>query len=275
MDEETLSSIANKSRNVVEWWARTHSRVVPIKDNVVLARVLGGYLMYVDMVDKSLAPHLAGEGFWEMWITQALARYVRRGMRCIDVGANFGYYTMLLGDIVGSQGFVWAFEPNPYILPLLRESVFVNGFGDRVCVVPRAAGNYAASDELFLPADGRWGSASLYDLPMVTERIAIETQRLDAIPLENPIDFIKIDAEGMEPEVWEGMAGIIKCSPKLVVALEWSPRAYKDPAEFIRHIEADGFRIDKIDGDGQIVSVDKGKLVERNADWEMLWISHV
>lgn len=277
MDDEALSFIANKSRSTVEWWARSFARVVPIEGSVVLARVLGGYLMYVDMRDRSLAPHLAGSGFWEMWITQAIARYVKRGMRCIDVGANFGYYTMLLSDIVGANGNVVALEPITRLVDLARRSVDVNGFSKHCAVFELAAGAQSERLEFFIPSDEHLGSTSSKLGATLGVGKVCQVERLDKLldRVDMPFDFIKIDSEGMEPEVWEGMSGIIKRSPKLVVAMEWSPGAYTDPGEFLRRIETEGFRVEKIDDNGQIVMVDKGKLVDKSADWAMLWLSHV
>ena len=57
-------------------------------EKTALCRVLGKYLMYVDSTDLSLAPHLLLNGFWEMWITEAVVRALRPGWNCVDVGAN-------------------------------------------------------------------------------------------------------------------------------------------------------------------------------------------
>ncbi len=62
-------------------------------DETALCRVLGRYKMFVDTSDNSLSPHLMLDGYWEMWLTEALARAIRPGMTVVDVGANLGYFT--------------------------------------------------------------------------------------------------------------------------------------------------------------------------------------
>ena len=48
-----------------------------------------------------------------MWLTEAVEAALKPGMVAIDVGANVGYFSMLMAERVGSAGRVQAFEPNP------------------------------------------------------------------------------------------------------------------------------------------------------------------
>ena len=77
---------------------------------------------------SGLCAHLLLDGYWEMGLTMHMARTVRAGMTAIDVGANFGYYTILLGALVGEGGHVFAVEPAPATAAMLRRSVELNGF---------------------------------------------------------------------------------------------------------------------------------------------------
>ena len=70
----------------------------------MLCRVLGKYLMYADSQETGITPHLALHGYWESWITLALARTLRPGWHCLDVGANHGYYTLVMADGAGPDG---------------------------------------------------------------------------------------------------------------------------------------------------------------------------
>jgi hypothetical protein len=114
-------------RPLVERYCEQRCSFIPMPDDRVLCKVLGKYLMWVDALDQGLSPHLIFQGFWEMWITAAMARFVRRGTTVVDVGANVGYYTLLLADAVGPQGRVVAFEPNPPIAEKLRMTDANNG----------------------------------------------------------------------------------------------------------------------------------------------------
>ncbi len=97
-------------------------------DNDALCRILGRYKMYVDTRDVGIASHLMLEGYWEMWVTAAMMQCVRRGSVVADVGANLGYFTLLLADLTGAEGRVLSFEPNVNLASRLRRSIAVNGF---------------------------------------------------------------------------------------------------------------------------------------------------
>src|SRR5208337_857429 len=83
--------------------------------------------------------------------TLAVARHVRQGYCCVDVGANCGYYTLLLASLIGPEGRVWACEPIPSMVPLLRQSVQLNGFESRVEVVETAVLESSRAVELHMP----------------------------------------------------------------------------------------------------------------------------
>src|SRR4051812_41211082 len=82
-------------RFTLETVSRREAFVVPTSGNVVICRVLGNILMYVDTTDVSLVPHLCFSGCWEPWLTAALTRQLRPGFHCVDVGANHGYFALL------------------------------------------------------------------------------------------------------------------------------------------------------------------------------------
>ena len=94
----------------------------------VLCRVLGRYTFVVAASDVGLAPHLIAYGFWEIWVTRLIASRVREGMTCLDVGANVGYYSVLMADLVGQTGQVIAVEPIPTTFRLLSRNLAHNGF---------------------------------------------------------------------------------------------------------------------------------------------------
>ena len=94
--------------------------------------------MYVDALETGIAPHLCLDGYWESWITVALARTLRRDWHCLDIGANHGYYTLVMADAVGPKGRVAPIEPTPRLADLLRQTLDVNGF-PHVDVVQKAA----------------------------------------------------------------------------------------------------------------------------------------
>jgi FkbM family methyltransferase len=209
-----------------------------------LCRVLGRYKMFVDTGDVGLSTHLLLDGYWEMWTTEAMQRLVKPGMTVVDVGANLGYFTLLLGELVGPTGQVHAFEPNPAMVSRLRHSVAVNGFADRTRIHAVALAAEAGQAGLIVPP-GEPKNGHLARVP--ADGITVMLQRLDR--LEIMPNFVKIDVEGSEELVWRGMAGILAARQPLTVFIEFVLDRYADPALFLDEMLRHGFRLSRLDPD--------------------------
>jgi FkbM family methyltransferase len=269
--EAFLRALATEQRTQLESYCDARARSVYLGDHKALCRMLGHYPMIVDTRDNSVAPHLMIAGIWEFWIAQCVARYVKPGMRCIDVGANFGYYTVLLSHLVGDKGSVQAWEPMPEAADCLERTLQLNGIERRVELVRAAAGDRHGSGMLARPP-GLWGSAMLtvHEPDASWERLAIRLERLDD-RRPHPVDFIKVDAEGHEPQVWEGARRLLAENQHLVVALEFAPARYADPGAFLDDIRAAGFALAKIGTDGRPAACTAADILA--VEWEMLWLA--
>lgn len=247
--------------------------VVPISADTALCRALGRYKMFVDLADEGLSPHLMLDGTWEMATTRALAHRVREGMTVFDVGANLGYYTVLMADLVGAAGRVHAAEPNPAILARLRRTVRLNGFESRVSLhsAPLAA---TAGEEVLLhvPA-GLPQNASLHGGSREGSAThALRTTTLDVIAGDAPVSFVKIDAEGAEQAIWAGMAGVLARRAPLTVLMEFTPDRYPDPAAFLRELLATGLALSMIVPSGEVRPVDPDVVLDGPANEDRMLV---
>lgn len=134
-----LPPIAQLSWAAFQIACRTACQTTYLGNDTLLCRVLGKYLLYADSQDRGIVPHLCSDGFWETWMTLAVARVLQPGWQCIDVGANHGYYTLLMADAIGASGRILALEPNPKLAALLQQTLDVNGFSSFTTVVAKAA----------------------------------------------------------------------------------------------------------------------------------------
>jgi FkbM family methyltransferase len=227
-------------------------------DHQALCRVLGRYKMYVDTRDIGIASHLMLEGYWEMWITQAMMRCVRRGSVVADIGANLGYFTMLLADLTGHEGRVLSFEPNPQLAPLVRKSIAVNGFAGFTDFHEIGLGperGYAQMDATIdQPGGGR-------TIPTRFKRGGIRIERLDSIPHADRIEFIKMDVEGFEPNVWQGMTGLLEQGRPLTIFMEFTVGRLADPGGFLDEILSHGFGLEIIHHQHGIVPISREELL--------------
>jgi FkbM family methyltransferase len=262
-------------RSTLEAVSRQDSRAVYLGDQTVLCRVLGKYLVYADSQETGITPHLCLDGYWESWITLALARTVRRGWHCLDVGANHGYYTLIMADAAGPEGRVVPVEPTPRLAELLRQTLDVNGF-PHVTVVQEAVSDADGQTlQLVIPAH-RSLNARLSEVAGPTDEVAeVRSVTIDALTRDWPrVDLIKIDVEGAEEAVWRGMQQTIARNRDLVVILELNIARYDDPRSFLRAIELEGFRLRYIDVDGGVKEVAIDQLLSKQVgeDW-MLYLA--
>ena len=264
------------TREQVEAWCRQRVQAVPSGPEGLLCRVLGKYLMYVHQRDYSLTPHLAMNGIWEPWITMAIARHVQPGMRCMDVGACYGYYSLLMADIVSESGYVEAWEP--FWFAAVRNNAGINGLRITVrdCLMGTDHGarylGKVPKQILFNAGDVRLDRLTdplrLVGAESPTNGIAT------GAPDVAPYDFIKIDVEGSEMDVWAALCFVRQLSPNLTVCMEFTPKQHKDPRAALDSIVADGFTMGSVGHDGvpRPCSIDEA-LVPDTGDFRMLWLT--
>ncbi|MCO6454929.1 MAG: FkbM family methyltransferase [Pirellulaceae bacterium] len=243
----------------------------------LLCRLLGEFLAFVDTRDLMLGPRLVTDGFWEAWVTLAIARYLQPGMWCVDVGANYGYYTLLMAAACGVDGRVVACEPNPLLAEqYLPQNLVLNGLHHGVEICPKVIGNVDDQVLEFVLHEGDFATSSLepwaYAYRCATVRVPSMT--LDRLCSNWPrMDLIKVDAEGAEGLVWEGMRQTLRRFPQTVVVLEVHlGRGPWQVQDLIRQMEADGFAPRAINYEGDIVDISLETIVEQPHEHWTLWL---
>lgn len=245
--------LATEERTAIERWVFSHARTVPLLDGKTLAYILGKFPCVLDLADTSIAPRLALEGYWETWISQCIARRVQPGWACIDVGAGFGYYTLLLSELIGPEGFVEAWEPHPVLAECLMETLEINGCGrGRVEVFKRAAWSSTGTLLLEQPS-GRVNDARIQtdDNRSIQYRYDVEGMRLDT-KLDCKFDFVKIDASG-ETDIWRGMSGMLKegFAPRAVL-MKLTPGSHSSPGLFLQELRSSGYSTGLVNDRGDV-----------------------
>lgn len=218
----SLDALADGPRWLREALIRRRAQVVHLGGDDVLCRVLGRYKLLLAAGDLGFASHVMLDGYWEMWATELMLRQVRSGMRVIDIGANYGYYTLLLADLVGAAGACFAIEPNPVAAAKLRASVALNGFDGWTSVLQTALGLEAEGHALFHVPPREPKNARIVGRPSEAGDdpvVGVAVTSLDALADRlGRVDFIKIDAEGSETGILAGAEGLIAAHrPELLV----------------------------------------------------------
>jgi FkbM family methyltransferase len=267
------------SRADLEEVSRRRATGVYYGEHRMLCRLLGEYLAFVDTRDLMLGPRLVLDGFWEAWVTLAIARYLQPGMWCVDVGANYGYYTLLMAAACGPEGRVVACEPNPLLARMyLPQNLALNGFCHEVEICSKVISN--VDDQVVdfaLCNDGNIGGSSLEHLVCgnhCRESIQVPAITLDQLCAAWPrLDLVKIDAEGAEALVWEGMQDTLRRFPQATVVLEL--HLQRDPPQtvgFLHEIERAGYPLRSINYDGDIVPVEADTILTQPQEHWALWL---
>lgn len=157
---------------------------------------------------------------------RCLDRLLEPGRTAVDVGANIGFLTARMARSVGPEGRIWALEPEPANLEILRRNMKRNGLADRVRIVPQAAGAGDASRRLYLGGHGMGHSFHPGEAGPTAASVEVRQSSLDDL-VEGPVDLVKIDVEGAELDVLAGMDRLLAENPDLHLVVEWNPAAQR------------------------------------------------
>src|SRR5437764_1394379 len=224
-----------KSR-FIEWLCRGSNQRFVGK----MVKELGGY-----QFDCSLRDTVAREVFFGGCIAAQEMSFVRAvlgpGMKFVDVGANWGLFTLVAAHLVGSSGRVVALEPDPRMLAKLKSNVERNHLS-QVRVFDVAAAN--RDSNVILAAHDHegenWGISRLVDGNSTTQpTFTVQSRRLDPLLDEaalETVDLVKIDVEGAEDLVLAGMEAGLRKHRYRRIMLELHPRQLEERGRTVRDV---------------------------------------
>jgi len=221
---------------------------------------LGGYRLRVrvgrDRDIDGIGQRLIFGGCYEPTTTQVVRSLVKDGMRCVDVGANIGYYSLLFSSLVGERGKVWAFEPEPTNFGELLKNIELNG-ASNIVVSCKAISHRSGRAKLYVsPTES--GAHSLIPCRRQNKgAIEVELATLDGLFYPHtPIDFLKVDTEGNDMLVVAGGEFLLRNGGPILVIEFWPQgllSALCSPLLFWCKLETLGFEhiylIDEFRGD--------------------------
>jgi len=216
--------------------------------------------MLVDLKDHvQHSIYFVGE--WEPSTTALIRRAARPGWSFLDVGANAGYFTLLAAAAGGPTSRVVAVEPNPSIAALLAVNVAMNGLEATIAVRHEACGSASGTAELHVSGSENSGRSTLRAGRLDIEQavVAVPVATVDGLcaDLDLRPDFVKVDAEGWEPEIVRGMTTLLDDHPPQVVVLEVSPFDGAGEPQLVADLmAASGYRPHRIDDEGYLSVAD-------------------
>lgn len=182
------------------------------------AEVMGHKMLLDENDDLSLS---INEVF-EPVETDIVIKQVKLGQTVVDIGANIGYYTLIMARLVGPEGRVIAFEPDPNNFDILKKNIEMNGYKN-VTLYQKAVSQESGNIQLYF---NRHGSISrTFDAGDGREKMEVGAVKLDDVVKER-VDFIKIDIEGAEIGAIKGSKEILsKWKPTIIS--EFAPKDIK------------------------------------------------
>jgi FkbM family methyltransferase len=160
-------------------------------------------------------------GTFELKELEFVQKYLRPSDLVLDIGANVGLYSVLMGVAVGGTGRVFAFEPSPANVLRLRKNLQRNHL-ESAQVFPCALGEQDGQLALHLAQDPAYPSLVEVESGLSSGAdITVEVCRLDGVweKLGRPmVAFAKIDVEGAEMAVIQGASHLLRaCKPTLLI----------------------------------------------------------
>ena len=190
--------------------------------------------------DKSddILIRLLSSGKYEPSITKFVRSQLRLGFNFVDVGASFGYYT-ILGAKAGCN--VFSFEPNPFVYRYLRENVLLNHCEKLVKTYNFALGEKERFGYLKIPKKNV-GHAYISVKPT---KVKIKIKRLDDI-IKDRINLLKLDVEGYELNVLKGSTRLMENGLINVIVFEYRGFLHIKLNEIIDLLNQFGFMVYKL-----------------------------
>lgn len=194
-------------------------------------------------------------GTHELMVQEALRRSLPQGGVFFDVGANVGLMSLVAARCVGPGGQVVSIDPEPSNAAALRAHALLNRLDTTMIVVHGAAADRSGPVEVIAVADTLWTRvAEVGPHPLERERLVVDGFTLDDLVDRDglrPPDVVKIDVEGGELMVLEGMTRLLADQrPVLILEMHGKNRPVSEL------LEAAGYELENLDGPGPVTEAD-------------------
>ena len=266
--EEAQRSQATADRMAKKLEFLQSRSVIPLTaQGLVMCRNPFGFLA-VPADDLATIGSLADGVLPEQGTLKVVGKLLKAGDTFVDVGAvgaNVGLFSLLAARIVGATGTVIAIEPAPVAAQALRATVHANGLAHIVTVKELAAGAEQGLGTLSMAQNSTRSSLVSSDASNGT--VVASIVPLDDILAGTVPDMVKIDVEGWEPQVIEGMKAILRANPNVILIMDFEPAHIRSSglsaAAWVDRMQGAGLQIFEIDErNGELTALRRSGLEE-------------
>lgn len=213
-------SISTKCAEALLWIYKGSNRIGLLDSRIVRSAYISAYFTYKKYIEDSFAK-----------LTQHYGHFFKNG-HILDIGANIGYTAYVFSKIISDEYTIFAFEPEKRNLDILKQASQQYHFSHKLITVPTAVGDYNGEIELWQ------NDAHNGDHRILTDELKkqlgnqIQIQKTPIITIDHylkntsdnkPIAFIKIDVQGYEQSVCQGMTATLENHPDAIIGFEYCP----------------------------------------------------
>lgn len=209
---------------------------------------------------------------FEPFALQLFKSAIGPGFTVLDIGSHLGVYSLVAARGVGTEGRVFAFEPDPSNFRFLLRNTEKSGFKN-IEPVQKAVGDRNGTVDFFLAESSDCNSLYVHPQSPVKATVRVECITLDGFLAGRTVNVIKMDVEGNECKALQGLRSTILNSENLAIFVELNPPCLRSagatPEELITLLEGFGFSMRLIDEDSAaLVSLSELKALQSSdPDW--------
>ncbi len=172
---------------------------------------IGNYYVPADAPRDIIIKTMRKGEIFEPAIIDVARKYIRRNSTVLDIGANLGQMSLLFSQFTGEHGRVYAFEADDYVFHILEQNIQANHAHN---ITPLLKAVYNTTGQALsypVPDFMQFASYGSYGLnPRAGSGRTIESVRIDDMPIEGDISFMKIDVQGSDLFAMQGAYETIK-----------------------------------------------------------------
>ena len=212
----------------------------------IIRRKLKYFEMYLDLITPGISKTLAVYKSREDDMIQVIKEELKAGMTVIDCGSNIGFYPLLEANILKNEGAIYAIEPDIRNYNILNKNVELCQYGSTIKPFQMAVSNKNGVAKMFVAEQSNLNKLSSKDDKSFSERhsvdstVEVKITTMDDFCIQEDIspNLVRMDIEGFEVEVFQGMKNIFKTAKNgFMIFLELHPHAYSEERSFAKELE--------------------------------------
>lgn len=171
---------------------------------------------YIDRINDPIKNTLREKKIWEEHVHNEVKKYALPGTNVLDIGAHIGTETILMAQCVGKDGHVFSYEPQKKNFRELWANCLLNHLQERVTLFRMAIGSSHNTVEIGQIVSNSSGEVDEGGIGIWGGGDKTEMRTIDSFNFKN-VSLVKIDVEGCENAVLDGMVNTIRMNKPVII----------------------------------------------------------